>query len=574
MKMLFKIIYATHANGTHHKLALDALQQLSCTDAKAWRRLFLKHCEIFLEGSKAPDKEFKDFTNHVLHPGDEYWGGAPEKARNWYAHLVTALSECKWSEAAYCAGVLSHYYTDPVMPFHTAQSEAENNMHRAVEWSINKSYNALRAEALAAASGPPRRPAIPTGETWVEELVCTSADHAHAYYEKLIAHYDMSVGTVIPEQGLDPVARRFVGELLLYAAAGLSSILSRAIEESSAQPEHVNLTPQTFIATLKIPAKWVLRKIDDAEDRRVVQAMFDELRATGTVEENLPDDDRAVRSAHEKDVAGPRRMKRDKDRGDRIARDVRRREKSTENPNGKALPNTTGKTAPATTLSSLSDARAEPGAREPAPLPQFHALPPHDEREADVTISHRQPTSAMPAPTAASHKPAAPAKPVEAWHTIKPNEPARVDQSRTSRTYLAASDTMADAPSIGEKTAGRLANIGLLTVADLLRADPEQCASELNVRHIKAETIRLWQDQARLVMEIPGLRGTHAQHLTGAGYRSTDAVAGANADDLSAAILRFASTNDGKRLLRDGAAPDVEKIKTWIDNAAQALKAA
>ncbi len=76
---------------------------------------------------------------------DAYWGGAPEKVEAWYGHTVTALREERFADAVYAAGVLSHYYTDPIHPFHTGQTEAENSIHRAVEWSINRSYNALRA---------------------------------------------------------------------------------------------------------------------------------------------------------------------------------------------------------------------------------------------------------------------------------------------------------------------------------------------------------------------------------------------------------------------------------------------
>ena len=105
--------------GTHHKLALDALRHLDCTDAELWQRLFLEHAKLYLEGSKAPDNQFKDFKNHVLHTRDGYWGGAPKGAQ-----LVQpsreALGQQDWPTAVYCAGVLSHYYTDPLHPFHTA----------------------------------------------------------------------------------------------------------------------------------------------------------------------------------------------------------------------------------------------------------------------------------------------------------------------------------------------------------------------------------------------------------------------------------------------------------------------
>jgi hypothetical protein len=74
-------------------------------------------------------------------------------------------------------------------------------------------------------------------------------------------------------------------------------------------------------------------------------------------------------------------------------------------------------------------------------------------------------------------------------------------------------------------------------------------------------------------MDVPGLRGTHAQLLVGAGYRDAAALAEAEIDTLCAAIARFALTADGKSILRDGDAPDIEKIKTWVDSASQALAA-
>ena len=118
MSMLFEIIYATKTNGSHHRLAMDALRHMESDQSNDWQRLFLKHVDLYLEGSKAPDKEFKDFKNHVLHVGDEFWGGAPQKASAWYEKFVRALKDKQFEEAVYCAGVLSHYYTDPIQPFH------------------------------------------------------------------------------------------------------------------------------------------------------------------------------------------------------------------------------------------------------------------------------------------------------------------------------------------------------------------------------------------------------------------------------------------------------------------------
>ena len=130
-----------------------------------------------------------------------------------------------------------------------------------------------------------------------------------------------------------------------------------------------------------------------------------------------------------------------------------------------------------------------------------------------------------------------------------------------------------DGPSIGPKTAERLYPHGIKTVRDLLKAEPAALAVLMDTRGVGAETIAAWQDQARLVCTVPGLRGTHAQLLVGAGYASGEAIAAAEADKLCADVLTYAASAAGQRLLRNGDPPDIEKIKGWLE-AAQSVRAA
>ncbi len=142
-----------------------------------------------------------------------------------------------------------------------------------------------------------------------------------------------------------------------------------------------------------------------------------------------------------------------------------------------------------------------------------------------------------------------------------------------ARYRLSLDSAVVDGPSIGPKTAERLEPHGIKTVRDLMRAEPAALAVLLDTRHVTADTIADWQDQARLVCTIPGLAGTSAQLLVGAGYRSADAVASAEADKLCADVLAYAASKDGQRTLRDGDPPDIEKIKAWLE-AARSVKAA
>ena len=127
-------------------------------------------------------------------------GAAPsDKVESWYGQLVDALAEQRWSEAVYAAGILSHYVTDPIHPFHTAQSEAENNIHRAAEWSISKSYDELREDRRG---GRRRRSSCRSARRgWLRDLVCRGAEISNANYERLIAHYDIHRGVVDPPAG-------------------------------------------------------------------------------------------------------------------------------------------------------------------------------------------------------------------------------------------------------------------------------------------------------------------------------------------------------------------------------------
>lgn len=135
------------------------------------------------------------------------------------------------------------------------------------------------------------------------------------------------------------------------------------------------------------------------------------------------------------------------------------------------------------------------------------------------------------------------------------------------RFYLSMDDDIVDAPSIGPKTAERLRPARVFTVRDLLNADADAVADAVTARHITAQAVRDWQDQARLVITIPFLRGTHAQLLVGSGFRTFEEVALADQATLMSAVLKFATTREGQSILRNGPPPDLQKIVKWMEHA-------
>ncbi len=458
MNLLFRVLYATHCRSTHHKLAMDALRYLVHPEAERWQNLFLKHHKQYLFGAKAPDTNFKDFRNHVLHVRHNYWGGALKAARKWYDLSLAALKRKSWSEAVYSAGVLSHYFTDPIQPFHTDQSEAENNVHRAVEWSICKDYYRLRAYLEQEVREPYVE--IPNDYNWLEALIVRGAELARSYYELLIDHYDFDKGVTNPSHGLDGVSREFLAGLIGFAAAGFARVLERMFQEAAVHPPRSTLTLETFLTTLSVPIQWVTSNMHDAKERRLVRAMHDELWKSGRVDETLPEDDRVIR-------------------------DLVREEIKPARSSGDVLP------------------------------------------------------VSLPSTTA-------------------------------PRFFLELTSDVEEAPSIGPKTAARLAEIGVLSVADLLEADPEQAAAKLDVAHIKPSVISAWQDQARLVCQIPQLRGHDAQTLVACGYHRAEDVAAAARDDLLFLAVEFANSSEGERVLRSSKKPDAEEVGNWIRWARQA----
>ncbi|MBX9590816.1 MAG: DUF4332 domain-containing protein [Hyphomonadaceae bacterium] len=562
MNLLFRIVYAAHAKGTHHKLALDALRNLKGLDSDLWQRAFLAHAKLYLEGSKAPDDEFKDFKNHVLHTRDGFWGGAPDKVRSWYHHLVEALALKDWQTAAYCAGVLSHYYTDPLQPFHTAQSEAENNIHRAAEWSIAKAYDELYA--LGERDFPDMAIELPSDPNWLVQLLCRGAERANGYYEKLIAHYDIQRGVVDPPAGLDRVAKRIVAEMIRYAYLSYTAVLQRAIEEANVHAPDVGLTAATLLAAVQVPAKVLARRIADVEERRTIERMYDELLTTGTVEKNLSEDDRVVRTLHAEEVLAvhPPRPEVSKvfpfQPRERVVTRVDRaraaRQAGGAQPSAAVIP----LRAP-----SLPAPVVAPAAVAPAEIvddyritraPMLYVVPsmPREEARPVPRRARAGLTDRLGEVTTAAASEATPERGVA---------------SAARRFHLTPDQDVVDGPSIGPKTARRLYPHGIKTVRDLVKADPAALSVLVNVRHITAEIIAGWQDQARLMCTVPGLRGTHAQLLVGGGYHTASAIAEAEPDKLCADVLSFAATAAGQRLLRNGETPDIEKIKSWLESA-------
>ncbi|GGB73068.1 DUF4332 domain-containing protein [Henriciella pelagia] len=526
--LLQNVIVAHRCRSTHHFIAMEALNHIDGPDADDWRNLLLAEHMWLLEGAKAPDTDFKDFKNHVLHVSEGNWGGAQDAATEWYGRAVEALRDRKWGYAAYALGVMSHYYSDPCQPFHTGQTEEEGSIHRAVEWSIAKSRDEIvrRIEAKG-------YPDVPAGDGpgFVADMVLAGAQRSHPHYQTFIDHYDIDVGAKNPPAGLDDTMLDAIADLCAYATKGIATLYVRAIKEAKVKPRKVNLKLRGYLATLDIPIRWVTKKMDNAADRAIVTKMYKELQETGKVIKSLPDDDKAIRKVHARDVLRMPIEKLD------------------------AL-------APRPTGTKHTPRIIEPDVKQVEPAPMQEAVP------------VPEPVAAAPVEEAPLPEPAVDTVPEQEAETapVADTEPEADETPAASRdpvivsaaSELTLDSDVVDAPSIGPKTAERLAKIGITTIADLLDANPMDSADALDTGYITPESFADWQDQARLKMALPSLRVHDVQILVGAGYRSLEAVANASASELLKASIAFVETPEARRIISGSSAPDAEEINSWI----------
>lgn len=560
MSLLYAVVFASRCRSNHHRLAVDALRRLECADADDWRNLLLHYHTEYLAGAKAPDEVFKDFKNHVLHVRDGDWGGAVEACEEWYRRTVRALAAKDWKQAAWSAGVLSHYYVDPIQPFHTHQTEEEGVIHRAVEWSFSKSYKTFQQILENDLGGYPKIEA-PAGENWLAEMVRAGARASNPHYELIVAHFDLAAAQKDPRDGLDQELKDTVAKLVGHAASGFACILDRAFTEAAVKPPRVGGTLQAFFLALEAPIQSVLKLIDDAAARREVEAQYEEFRRTGKVRATLGEDDRVVRALYAAEVLKTPLSSLDakwpREIGSKIGEGaVPRGKPAKAKPEKIEAPKKAQK--PADVAAVMVDAPKPVKAEKAKPAKVIDLDPPKVEAPAnDIALQAAKPPKVKEPPIP---------------RELPVGAPTAKREKSLPKTMLNERAPVVQAPSIGPKTAKRLEAAGVKTIADLLALNAEEGESKIDAGHISAQTIRDWQAQALLACTVPGLRSREAQALVACGITTPEELIDMDPTDLCDGVARWGLSEEGQRAWGSAPAPTEDDIATWIARAKRALQ--
>ncbi len=557
MDAIVAILRAAHCKSTHHYFAIDALHEVPSSRGQSLADLLLANYADYLKGAKDPDNVFKDFENHVLHVRGGYWGGAAKTAEKWLEQSNRMLSAGNWKEAAYAIGVLSHYFSDPFMPLHTAQSPRETIVHRPLEWSVCCSYQSI----FKMACEDSQLESFPLGSAsnWLTDSILRGATMANRYYEPLMDDYDMKESGRHPELALGSDSRKTLAMIFTWVLTGWGSVIDRIANEVSVKLPNTSLAVPTLLAGLQMPVKKIVAGIDSAEQKREVEKILDEFNRTGNVVRNVSQEQRTVQKVRK------------------------------ERPELRPEPSIVEKAV----TSELMQVPAKPKVA-PVPIkPKAVAQPQYVStviQQPDQPRSNPEPAKiTQPAPiiqpatiipTRPKIEPIHAAEPIlqkpekQVREVVIPAPEVTANEKTTKRTKLTFDSPIVDSPAIGPKTAARLEAIGLTTVRDLLSHDAESISAELQTKWITPRIVDQWQDQARLACQIERLSAAGSGLLIMAGIRTAEELIRLRPAEAHAMVNAAAQTSEGQRLLREQEPPPLKTIERWIDAAQASKKAA
>ena len=120
-----------------------------------------------------------------------------------------------------------------------------------------------------------------------------------------------------------------------------------------------------------------------------------------------------------------------------------------------------------------------------------------------------------------------------------------------------------DVLSLGPRTAGRLATVGIRSVAELLAARPQAIAQRLQDSALSSEVFAAWQREARLILDLAQLPVEAARLLAAAEIGSSDRIRNYTPTELFA-LLETAQQKNPDSWLASTELPSIAAISEWI----------
>ncbi|GAA5506313.1 zinc dependent phospholipase C family protein [Novipirellula caenicola] len=290
MKPLLSLLRTVYCRNTHHFFALDAIPLVATDSGKRLSRLLLRYPDHYLRGATDPDFRFRDYQNHVVHVSEGYWGGAPRVAQQWCDRLMKYLRTQRWADAAHAAGVLSHYFTDPLQPLHTAHGDRERVLHQPIEWSIQAAYRSIFKDWQRGELQVVFQLAEDPG--WLGEAILHGARFANQKYDLLIDHYDLQKSVDNPAAALGDPARSALTELVGLTVTGWARVLeriARSAEQTRGEPlPAFTLWKPLVAATIKMPFRLWGNRIESKWLHDERESLVEEYQRTGQLRRHLP----------------------------------------------------------------------------------------------------------------------------------------------------------------------------------------------------------------------------------------------------------------------------------------------
>jgi len=506
---------------------MDALKKLRTPPAQRLGNLLLKYHDHYLEGAHAPDWRFKDFENHAIHADDDLGGGAAGKCREWLDKTRGYLNAGQWRKATYACGVLSHYFTDPIMPLHTARGPSGSQVHRPFAWSVFKAYDSI--DQLAQASQSSAEFQFAADESWIGKAVLAVAQISNRHFSLLLKSYEISGATEPPEYGLTRESQESLATLFAMAIDGWAAVLTRIADEVTVELPSVSLAIPTALAAVDMPLAWLMRRFSEASTRRAVTSLLREHARKGAVVRHPAEEVQTVPGVNAATVVV------ESESQSVTADDLRLQAVE----NCMVSGNDTGADTVIADLGapvflSLAEARARmKGYSYSAPC----ELPDLSKENVLLRLG---------------------TVPVQSNSTNREHRP---------RNVIHSGSQLIESPSIGPKTAKRFERIGVRTIGEFVALSPDMLEAQLGTRWITAQLISDWQDQARLVCEVPELNGLYAQMLVAVGCRTAWQLRTANPNGLVAQLGQFCQTSEGQQILSMASLPTVDDTSRWIESA-------